>query len=195
MSAGGKSKQDPPSVEGVQIKIERAKAHDQTLHDEFASLFPESVFVIQLEIHDNGLRHVYRAKDPPVLDERFSAIVGDCIHNLRSALDHLAYQLVLVCEGEPNRHTQFPIRNNPPIELNQRTLPDISPGVSNEIRNVLEAVQPYSRSELNHGLDLLRDLDNIDKHRELVIVAGARPGLGPPVVQVAARPRRAGPGP
>jgi hypothetical protein len=52
-------------------------------------------------------------------------------------------------------------------------LPTISGGVSRDIREVLEVVQPYHGPKGPHGLALLRDLDNIDKHRRLVVVVAA----------------------
>ena len=41
------------------------------------------------------------------------------------------------------------------------------------MREVLDLVQPYNRMDLNHGLGLLRDLNNFDKHRELVVTTTA----------------------
>lgn len=36
-------------------------------------------------------------------------LVGDYVHNVRSALDHVVWQLVIANRGAPGRHTQFPI--------------------------------------------------------------------------------------
>jgi len=41
--------------------------------------------------------------------ERLGVLLGDWAHNLRSALDHLMWQLVILYGGTPNRRTQFPI--------------------------------------------------------------------------------------
>jgi hypothetical protein len=46
------------------------------------------------------------AADPLLL---LGALIGDVVHNLRSALDHLAWQPVLRAGGEPDWRTQFPI--------------------------------------------------------------------------------------
>lgn len=43
----------------------------------------------------------------------FSAIIGDVLYDLRSALDHLAWQLVIANGGTPNRDTAFPIYSSP----------------------------------------------------------------------------------
>jgi hypothetical protein len=43
-------------------------------------------------------------------DPELSGIVGDALHNLRSALDHIAYQLVMIGTGQtPSRRVYFPI--------------------------------------------------------------------------------------
>src|SRR5260370_38852808 len=38
-----------------------------------------------------------------------SLTLGDCLHDFRSALDHLMWQLVLATGGQPTASTQFPI--------------------------------------------------------------------------------------
>lgn len=168
-----KQRRKRATLDGVKIKIDRAKVHRDSLDRELAVLFPRSSYRIVPEIRDDGRRHIYRADTPPAADPMWSAVVGDCVHNLRSALDHLAYGL---CD-RPNTRTQFPILDRPPRKRlwykpwsQRRLLPGISGGVSRDVRLVLEGVQPYTRRDLFHGLGLLRDLDNIDKHRELVLV-------------------------
>lgn len=48
-----------------------------------------------------------RVLHPPPL--RLGVIVGDLVHNVRSALDHLVWQLVLANAQQPTRATQFPV--------------------------------------------------------------------------------------
>jgi hypothetical protein len=179
----------PSAFDQILVKTDRALFHANELEADLERVFPEGKYVVAPEIYQNGLRHVYKAKHPPTIRPEWSAIVGDCVHNLRSARDHLAYQLVLRTGVAPNTYTQFPIFDRPPrkrrcpIGPYKRVLPDISPGVSAEIRQVLEVVQPYNRFALGHpsiraisGLDMLRDLDNIDKHRQLVLVTSTTSG-------------------
>ncbi len=166
---------EKPTLDGVLVKIEQAENHLGTLERDFERVFPGHRYVMVPEIYDQGIKHVFKARNPPAFPPIWSALVGDLFHNLRTSLDHLAHQLVLVSGREPTLTTQFPIHLTPPRTRcsQKRTLPDISPGVREDIRKVLEVVQPYSGTQRNHGLDLLRDLDNIDKHRRLVVVAAA----------------------
>ncbi len=52
-------------------------------------------------------------KPPPTAE--LSLIIGDCIHNVRSALDNLAFELTLAYKGAPlpssvETSSQFPIQ-------------------------------------------------------------------------------------
>jgi hypothetical protein len=91
------------------------------------------------------------------------------LHNLRSALDHLAWQLVLFDGGQPNEQTGFPILTRPgPVT--------IRPGITNEaILAALTDAQPFSEADHghdphDHALELVRFLNNYDKHRLLLAV-------------------------
>ena len=53
--------------------------------------------------------HRYRAGDVPELDDRWALVLGDCAHNLRSALDYLAHELVRANGGNPDEDTEFPV--------------------------------------------------------------------------------------
>jgi hypothetical protein len=56
-------------------------------------------------------------------------------------------------------------------EPQQSELPQIAPGVRREIRECLDAVQPYQRKlPANHPLAALHQLDIADKHHQLVVV-------------------------
>ncbi|MGD0883106.1 MAG: hypothetical protein ABSB09_16195 [Acidimicrobiales bacterium] len=175
-----KVKQERPSLASVLVKIDRAESHLRFLEADVERVFPGHRYVIEPEIYDEGRRHVFKAQHPPEIPPDWSLVVGDMFHNLRSSLDYLAYQLVLCCGGTPNTKTNFPIRDRPYIRRNwwrpwkeQRILPTISGGIGRDVREILEAVQPYHGPKRNHGLDLLRHLDNVDKHRRLVIIAVA----------------------
>jgi hypothetical protein len=101
-----------------------------------------------------------------------SVVAGEAIHNLRSALDHLAWTLVLNDGGSPDhRRTQFPIwedRLTPGGELRTVT---IKGGIKPETESILEDLQAFHHvnDPTQHSLALLRHLSNIDKHRTLYV--------------------------
>jgi hypothetical protein len=115
----------------------------------------------------------------PPLDEFFERVgllVGDIVHNARSALDHLVHDLAFHNSGgnlrQPTK-TQFPIADTPSEFQAQakRYLQE----VASQHRSIIESFQPYHLMDANvgvgeyfHPLAMLRDLSNLDKHRLLV---------------------------
>jgi len=130
-------------------------------------------------------------REPPV--EGWGAIIGDVVHNLRSALDHLVWALTLVNGHTPPavippkpqpgsewKDIRFPIyafdfRKRYPSgrRIPWRFKPPNSLwGVRPALRADLQRLQPF-----NHGkrapkmpLAVLDELWNIDKHRHLHLV-------------------------
>jgi hypothetical protein len=100
-------------------------------------------------------------------------IIGDAVHNLRSALDHLAWQLVeshaAITPGAPgpDENTAFPIYQTAPKKkfAALAKVQGMGPGAV----SLLESLQPYNCGD--NTLWELSKLDNIDKHRLLLVVA------------------------
>jgi hypothetical protein len=93
-------------------------------------------------------------------------VAGEAIHQLRSSLDHLAWQLVEANGGTPGTHTGFPIHEVPPKD--KRAFTAKVKGMSTSAENLVEATQPYHSR--NDGLWKLSKLDNFDKHNLLLVV-------------------------
>jgi len=75
-----------------QIKLQRAKRHYAELETALSSFFATRPYKINTRRNDEG-KLVYflgEVRDVPV---EVSLIIGDVIQNLRSALDHLVYDL------------------------------------------------------------------------------------------------------
>jgi hypothetical protein len=110
------------------------------------------------------------------LGDRLNTLIGEFLHNTRSALDHLAWQLVLRSGGKPSGATNFPILTQAPTTKRQGTdpLPNVTGGVSQEARAVIDEAQPYKWSvrARHHPLWVLHQLWNIDKHRHVLARGG-----------------------
>lgn len=100
---------------------------------------------IETEYRPRRAEYVYIAKIevPPPL--RWGAIIGDCVHNLRSSLDTLMWQLVLLRRGRPLRRTQFPIFER--RAAYRARAPTMIDGVSRRDRGTLERLQPFTSHE------------------------------------------------
>jgi hypothetical protein len=101
--------------------------------------------------------------------DEWGLLVGDLAHNARSALDHLAWQVVLHGGGSPDERTGFPIVLNQSDWLSQAT--KLRGALPDHIA-LVEGRQPYHRRDLqgaqtiqaamDHPLAILAFLNNED---------------------------------
>lgn len=192
---------------GVRLKVERAKAHLAELEESIgAALKPDAEHFLG-EFDTESKHHIYRAQNLPVLDPEWALQAGEVTYQLRSALDHLAWQLVEREGTTPNGQTQFPIRDSL-LGKKQQLLPlkTLLPLANDcKVLQVLNECQPYygdGTRELSppdahrHPLWILKTLNNIDKHRLLLVVVqtlnieamfwGSPTGTKPPIPYLSA---------
>ena len=93
------------------------------------------------------------------------AIVGDALHNMRSALDHLVYQLILTAGKNPTRKAAFPIADGA-AEYGSPFFRRKIDSMRKDAIDAIDALKPYKGG--NDTLWRLNQLNNIDKHRLLV---------------------------
>jgi hypothetical protein len=177
---GNSRAKPPPSLDGFDVKVARARTHHQAIKEANRQVHENGLYRFKGEVLNGGLVHLYRVQHPPALDPQWSAIIGDCVHNLRAALDYLATQLVLVSGHTPNQQTYFPIMPSRPrskrrflrtFSPNGSGRPKIHGGVRDDILQVVDSVQPYQDTPLGRQLWRLHKLDVIDKHRQLLLAA------------------------
>src|SRR5215212_6098179 len=166
-------------LSGVQAKIERAHEHRKALEGEIqpALLGKRHSIYLSAKLDPDSRYHVLRVTVmPEKLLLRIAAALGDIVHNLRSSLDFLAWQLVLNHYGRPPaenvRLVQFPIEMN----RNSVTSSYTYSKVSLADRADIEWAQPYDTTNRPttfryiptlHALMVLKRLSNRDKHRVL----------------------------
>jgi hypothetical protein len=156
-------------LDGVQLKCERAHHHLKTLKAEFDA-FTRDAYSIRHEVKDGGREHVYRVVRLKKTRPEWGPIIGDCLGNAASALDHLAYQLAILHTGTLTpalaRDTRFPIYGSPRDFWNN--LPRLR-AIGPDQVVPLERLQPYHgmRAPDDHWLMILKRLSDFDKHRTL----------------------------
>jgi hypothetical protein len=153
-------------------KIERAKHHIKDLEVAAWSFLASSPYVVNTkrdQLTRKLIYYVASVREPP---PSLAQIAGDAIQNLRSALDHLAYQLVLAGNGTPSRRTCFPIFETP--EKCKAELRGKLEGMPEAAEKAIAEFKPYKGG--NDLLWKLHSLNNIDKHRELIVVASRHVG-------------------
>jgi len=154
----------------IQVKIERAKKHFSDFKGEAEAFREAYIHVIGAkEDPHTGQALKYFPRPLPVARFEMLAIAGDVIHNLRSALDHLAQQLVEVGSpgAKPSRHTGFPIFGS--ADEYKGGMTGKVKGMREEAIKLIDALEPYKGG--NDLLWRLHNANNIDKHRFLITVA------------------------
>ncbi len=158
---------------GPRVKIERACEHARALEAEIEPVLNGERHRIQLSAEfdpDSGY-HIFRiAKIPHEWRSRLAVMLGDIVHNLRSALDQIAWQLVINHSGRPTtpgaaKRIKFPIETDRQRLARTDTFIKVSPAD----QTIIERVQSYNGSGNPKlvGLMVLERLSNQDKHRVL----------------------------
>jgi hypothetical protein len=166
------------AIDEIRLKIERAKKHIYDLKSEIATFYATDPYVSEIKLDPqtgDSVRYLTRCDDVPL---SISIIAGDAISNIRTALDHLAYQLVRVGTGKsgPFKGVYFPITDDA-SELEAAIERKIK-FARKEAKDAVRAIKPYKGG--NWPLWHLHRLNNIDKHRLLVAAANtAFRNLGP----------------
>jgi hypothetical protein len=166
-------------IPGNELKFGRAMRHANEASSLLAAyLGPKPYTIRRDEDPVTGLSFwITLRTEPP---EDIALAVGDCIHNLRSALDHVVYELSCHTAGKHVPDTGFPILLNPQkwksISGQQlRAVP--GPALKR-----IEQLQPF------HGLEAMywtrerllhvHELDIADKHRDLNLAVANVPNPG-----------------
>jgi hypothetical protein len=150
----------------MRVKIERAKKHINELDVAYNLFFASRPHEISSKSDPKtGDRVFYTARvDDVPLD--FSAIVGDILQNLRSALDHLAYQLFRIGPGGTGdpRHIYFPIFDDA-AKYKTGVIGKVK-GMRQDAIDAIDTIKPYKGGD--ETLWRLHALNNLDKHRLLI---------------------------
>ncbi len=162
-------------------KLERASDHLQVLKRQVQRWLSGNPYLIIDQIDpdtDENVVRIRRIGEPP---KSISLTAGDAFHNLRAVLDHLTYALAInyhaMTVGSPLafgdiRDTQFPIfqfregfEDRAPAKI-KRLHP--------HAQAIIKGLQPYhAATPMEHWLWLLKELDDIDKHRTLNLTLGS----------------------
>ena len=141
-------------IDDVDARLERAKENIANLASEIKELLQDGC-------------------DERAFPARFTALAGESIYLMRSALDHLAWHLVVAAGGEPGPRTAFPVFALEPAR-NAGSLVTYAAcvaGMSDSAKVRIERLQPYHRHGLRkqNVLWILNDLSSTDQHTALAL--------------------------
>lgn len=168
---------------GPKLKLARANRHIgelESLFDTFFSDNPHRVEIINNDPDRPGLT-VRGVFDRPLPND-VATVIGDAIHNLRTALDHLAAAAVRSAGQVPTRYTGFPIYEKE-ADFDGGHTGKLA-GAPPEFITFVKGLKPYLHPKSGSGggnIDLwvLTQLDNLDKHDILLptVSVGTLPEL------------------
>ena len=148
----------------VRSKLARARRHFQKL-DEFSTELRRNNPGYGRQEYNHQLgQYEFHSRDDWNLPEGIEVVLGDFFHNARSALEHLACALA----RRPTRDTGFPIFENPTkfACFAGKQMTSMKPSA----KSLIKRFQPYERPDGLYSLWWLHELNNVDKHRSLLLV-------------------------
>lgn len=193
----------PDSFDGIRLKLSRARDQIQGLSAEFSPYLDGLPYrpVVHFDRQSRILTLSVKAHQPP--DPMWGVKIGEVAHNLRSALDHIVWELVILTTGRP---PVLPTKNQFPIfkskeGFRDRGVPDQLRCVGQSAVDVIESEQPFSTGENKLSpLWHLQEISNSDKHRTLHLTGTLLdefsfqfPPLAEPVVRTRLEVGAAGP--
>ena len=165
---------------GIHAKLRRAEEQIQQITDEAHRLCNDVREGIVREVRDDVDEQVWIYRGPtPTVPVEWSVMIGEILYNIRSALDHLIWQLVLTNGLTPGRHNEFPIAKD--HKRWQQEKARVLKGVSQRHQVMIGYLQPFTGGTgLSFGVSNLKVLDclsNTEKHRHVVVAVIASSGI------------------
>ncbi len=162
---------------GVRQKVKRAGMHLDELKLGLKAFMDSDPFSISLDFETEPEKVTVQILKANAVPAELLPVIGDVIHNLRSALDHLSYALVKVTGKEPSTKNEFPILDGPLTKPKfQKRFEDKLVGMNPEVMEMIRQIRPYKGG--NDALWRLHRLDIVDKHQMLIVALGNITAVG-----------------
>jgi hypothetical protein len=167
-------------IESAKLKIDRATVHIEEFklgESRYTATQPDAIS----QQPDSAPKLQFTEAPPPCL----AVIAGEVIYQLRSALDHLAFDIVklnpnkVVLPDKWEGRCQFPLlsqiptKGNPAMTLSplpRDHFDNSLPGISDNAFTLIESLQPYHGGDGPTQLGIIGALSNVDKHRHLHVI-------------------------
>jgi|ERR1039458_8216620 hypothetical protein len=158
------------SLDSVKLKIFRAVVHYKELEGEFEKYFQTNPAKVVRQQEGSPDQYVGKVEPKGSIPARLPLIIGDCLHNLRSSLDYLVWELVLAAKNIPGKDSMFPICSTDSSFKSQLGRGRLD-GVHADAVTEIESLQPF---QLGKDFDkailwVMDDFCNINKHRRVLL--------------------------
>lgn len=146
------------------LKVNRAKRHIVELNNNIIDYIKSKPYRVVVEQDTKSTNHLWTLRVRNEVPPDFAVIIGDAIHNLRSALDLLASTLVGL-SGESTKDVYFPFVDSfdcMESAIKKRHIDR----AGEDIVEIIRSLKPYKGG--NEMLRAIHDLDITDKHKTLI---------------------------
>src|SRR5215204_3286604 len=128
---------------GCWLKIERANEHINSLRSDVQRFVTSSPLKVRQSYDTNRGELVLPFAEVPELPPRLSILVGEVLYQVRSALDHMIWQLIVAEGHTPPPKSGFPIFSQEDGYKARRQ--SMIKGVSDTAEARIRSLQPYHR--------------------------------------------------
>lgn len=165
----------PHRLQGCQLKLDRAYEHIETLHRAKQGFLRRNPHEPIAEVNFQPPEYVVwmKVREAPPL--RWGIIVGEIVHNLRSALGHLVHQLALA-NGKTPGGISYPVLTEDPggpkvSDRTRKIWTNLTERIHPDDLAIIEDTQPCKGGDSRVGRTLfaLNRLSNWDKHNAIHI--------------------------
>ena len=156
----------------MRLKLDGARRHIDGLVDAIDAYRAKDPCVARLERGDGEREYVLRSYYAHEPAEDLSAMIGDCLRNMRMSLEHVVRALAKQEPGRDPGHGALPIRKTPRGDFQRRSERDPKhlPG---RARLVMGSPRPYrtgGESPEGEPPRQLNEYANTDRHGQISVV-------------------------
>jgi len=165
---------------GIDAKIGRAEEHYSAVVELINAWQRRSPHRLSFEKDADGRQRTARLVIHEEIPRDVALGIGDCVHNLRSSLDHLVWAATVAQVPTPAdpRRIVFPICGDEGQWITEA--PGSIGQLSTELQAAIEDLQPFKRPDTlpMNPLRLVSRLDDADRHRMLQPVLATDHAVG-----------------
>jgi hypothetical protein len=165
-------------LDGVYEKLNRADENINSLNREIATFFKQHPAGGLSEDKQKAVDELFQFNATREIPPRFSVLIGETAHNLRSSLDHVVWALSSQESrlGKDQNAIGFPVFLTEPLPKDllkggsyQRKIQGIR---APQLLGIINDLQPYQRGNdaTDTDIAIIHELNRLDKHRQLNLV-------------------------
>lgn len=167
-----------PEIDGIRLKLKRAWDQLKGIETELRAFVKSDFYEprIEFDAQSQILTAKVHIKNAP--DPMWGVRIGEVIHNCRSALDYVIWELYILNNRRApiTKQNQFPVFETQ-LGFNNRGVGKFLDGIGSRAIDLIKSEQPFPKNEGGTGEGIksplwhLHELSNADKHRRIYLTS------------------------